>query len=186
MNALIVAAHPDDEVLGCGGTISKLSGQGHKVTVKICGQGRDSWADQRFDAWPLLEWTQDIERWITECKPDTLFTHWIGDQNRDHRIIAEAALIAARCSPEQCVREILCFEINQPLGWQDGFKPNLYFDISDHLEYKVDAMKLRYSAELRPYPHPRSEEGIRSLAKWRGAQVGVEAAEAFVLVRSVR
>jgi len=39
VNVLVLAAHPDDEVLGCGGTIARLSNEGHKVTVAILGQG---------------------------------------------------------------------------------------------------------------------------------------------------
>lgn len=36
---LVIAAHPDDEVLGCGGTIAKLIKQGHKVRIMILGEG---------------------------------------------------------------------------------------------------------------------------------------------------
>ena len=36
---LVIAAHPDDEVLGCGGTIARLTGEGHDVYVAILGEG---------------------------------------------------------------------------------------------------------------------------------------------------
>ncbi|OGZ44124.1 MAG: hypothetical protein A2756_05505 [Candidatus Ryanbacteria bacterium RIFCSPHIGHO2_01_FULL_48_27] len=39
MNFLVVSAHPDDEVLGCGGTIAKLASQGHAVSILILGEG---------------------------------------------------------------------------------------------------------------------------------------------------
>lgn len=42
MNVLILAAHPDDEVLGCGGTMARLAGEGHRVSVAILGQGAAS------------------------------------------------------------------------------------------------------------------------------------------------
>jgi LmbE family N-acetylglucosaminyl deacetylase len=42
MNILVVAAHPDDEVLGCGGTIARSVAEGHRVTVAILGQGAAS------------------------------------------------------------------------------------------------------------------------------------------------
>jgi len=38
-NILIIAAHPDDEVLGCGGTIAKLSQEGHNIYTLILGEG---------------------------------------------------------------------------------------------------------------------------------------------------
>ena len=40
-----------------------------------------------------------------------------------------------------------------------------------------------YAAELRDWPHPRSRQGVEHLARWRGATVGMEAAEAFMLGR---
>jgi LmbE family N-acetylglucosaminyl deacetylase len=46
MNVLVVAAHPDDEVLGCGGTIAKLSAEGHAVSILILGEGVTSRYDK--------------------------------------------------------------------------------------------------------------------------------------------
>lgn len=42
MNVLVLASHPDDEVLGCGGTIARLTSDGHRVTIAILGQGAAS------------------------------------------------------------------------------------------------------------------------------------------------
>jgi len=52
MNILIVASHPDDEILGCGGTIAKLSNQDNKVSLCILGEGvksRDNWKQEEYD-----------------------------------------------------------------------------------------------------------------------------------------
>jgi len=65
-----------------------------------------------------------------------------------------------------------------------GFWPNTYFDISTFLDMKIEAMKA-YQTQLKAFPHERSLEAIRALARFRGATVGFEAAEAFVLIRSV-
>jgi LmbE family N-acetylglucosaminyl deacetylase len=62
------------------------------------------------------------------------------------------------------------------------FSPNWFVDISGLLERKLAAMEA-YARELRPWPHPRSRQGIEYLARWRGATVGVDAAEAFILGR---
>ena len=50
MNILIVAAHPDDELLGCGGTIARLSREGHSVFVAILGEGVTSRFERRDQA----------------------------------------------------------------------------------------------------------------------------------------
>lgn len=42
MKILVVAAHPDDEVLGCGGTIARYAKEGHHVSVAILGEGETS------------------------------------------------------------------------------------------------------------------------------------------------
>ncbi len=39
MRVLVIAAHPDDEVLGCGGTIARLAREGHEVSIAILGEG---------------------------------------------------------------------------------------------------------------------------------------------------
>ena len=47
---LVVAAHPDDEILGCGGTMARLAREGAAVHIAILGEGATSRADQRADA----------------------------------------------------------------------------------------------------------------------------------------
>jgi LmbE family N-acetylglucosaminyl deacetylase len=85
------------------------------------------------------------------------------------------------------VRELLFFEVPSSTEWRPPgsglpFHPNWFVDISNTLEKKLEALRA-YQAELRVFPHPRSLQGVSALARWRGASVGVEAAEAFVLGR---
>lgn len=54
MRVLVIAAHPDDEVLGCGGTMARLAAEGHEVQVAILGEGWSSRCAHREDADPLL------------------------------------------------------------------------------------------------------------------------------------
>ena len=69
--------------------------------------------------------------------------------------------------------------------FQPTFRPNVFLDISATLETKVQAMVL-YESEARPFPHPRSPGALRAIARRWGSVAGVEAAEAFELVRSIR
>ena len=64
------------------------------------------------------------------------------------------------------------------------FLPNEYQDISEFIDKKIEILK-NYQYELRLYPHPRSAEGIKILAQYRGLEVGFKYAEAFCLIRNI-
>ena len=180
---LVVAAHPDDEVLGVGGTTARLSAEGHTVHERIIGKGRGDELDQRFDTQPLLHYIQLIEAWIQELQPEIVYSHWRGDVNRDHQIIAEAVEVATRPLSGCCVKEVYAFEI--PGDRQ--FVPDVWITL-EH-EYgmnKTWRMRKEYLAEMRKWPHARSIEGIWMQAQYRGMQCGHEYAEAFQVVRIVR
>jgi LmbE family N-acetylglucosaminyl deacetylase len=142
-----------------------------------------------MDTIPLLDIVKVIEGLIEESQPDTLLTHHAGDVNVDHRRIHEAVIAACRPQPGHPVRTLLCFEVPSSTEWQlpntaPHFCPNWFVDISDTFDIKMAALKA-YAEELRAWPHPRSLQGVEHLARWRGATVGVNAAEAFILGRQL-
>lgn len=226
MVTLFIAAHPDDEVLGCGGTIVKHVQNGDEVHVVILAEGvtsrdkvreRESRAgelsqlaqaaheagrilgvqsvelhdfpDNRMDSVDLLDVVKVVETAIDRYKPDMVYTHHAGDVNIDHRIVHQAVVAACRPLPGQCVKTLLFFEVPSSSEWQTpssapAFFPNYFVDISDCLNKKLQALEA-YRSEMRPWPHPRSLEAVEHLAHWRGATVGVEAAEGFVLGRKL-
>lgn len=218
---LVIAAHPDDEVLGCGGTLALLADQGAQIHVAFLADGvfsrgtasgRDAelaarraaaqkacnvlgvrsvsfgdFPDNRMDSVALLDIVKFIEALIAEYCPDTVFTHHAGDVNVDHRRIHEAVVTACRPQRGHPVRTLLFFEVPSSTEWQPPgsgvvFVPNWFIDISNTLERKLMALDA-YAAELRAWPHPRSRQGVEHLARWRGATVGADAAEAFILGR---
>jgi LmbE family N-acetylglucosaminyl deacetylase len=91
--------------------------------------------------------------------------------------------------PTQTVREIYCFEVASSTEWQmpglGAFTPQMHVDISAYWEIKKAALAC-YESEMRPWPHPRSMEGLEYLARIRGAAVGCSAAEAFMVARLLR
>lgn len=213
-HVLVIVSHPDDEILGCGGTIRRLIINGYKVITVITAKGRKEeenhiehcveqankilgvkdvvyleFPNLELETFPLHEIAKEIEKLIDKYNPDIIFTHHYGDLNRDHQITYQAVLTAARPLPGMEVREILCIEIVSSSEWTQHtsdkvFKPNYFVNISDTLDDKILSLK-QYDVEIRPYPHPRSYEGIISLAKVRGMTVAVEYAEAFEIIRRI-
>jgi len=221
---LVIAAHPDDEVLGCGGTIAKHVASGDEVHVTILAEGATSrderrdrekrtselsgladaahkandllgvrmltmydFPDNRMDSVDLLDIVKVVESQISRIHPDIIYTHHAGDVNIDHQRIHEAVVTACRPLPQQYVKTLLFFEIPSSTEWQitgsaPPFLPNWFVNVEQTLEKKIEALKL-YAPEMRAWPHARSLKAVEYLARWRGASVGCEAAEAFVLGR---
>ncbi len=226
VDVLVVAAHPDDEVLGCGGTIAKLSADGHSVSIGILGEGVTSrfeerggadaglvddlhdrcrqaakmlganeplienFPDNRFDTVPLLEIIKTIEKWVAQVKPQLVYTHSQGDLNVDHSIVFRATLTALRPVSGCPVRSLYTYEVPSSTEWamervNVPFRPNTFVDISETLETKISALKA-YESEVRAFPHPRSPEALRAIAQRWGMVAGLNAAEAFELIRSIK
>lgn len=221
---LIVAAHPDDEVLGCFGTVARLVTEGYEAYTLILGEGKtsrdeqrvvenkkdeietlnteiqkannvigvkkvfvESFADNRFDSVDLLDIIKVISKVKEEVKPDIIFTHYEHDLNIDHQITYKAVITATRPMEDECVKEIYSFEILSSTEWNYplSFSPDTFFDISDTLNLKIQAMK-EYTSELCEYPHPRSLEGIELNAKYQGMRVGKKNVEAFKSARVIK
>lgn len=235
---IVIAAHPDDEVIGCGGTIACHTADGDDVHILIMAQGitsrneyqdkeqsfgeqnskelielakaaKDagrvlgassvellSFPDNQMDNVLLLDVVKEIEKRIKTIQPSIVYTHHIGDVNIDHQIVNKAVVTACRPMPGQCVKTLLFFEVASSTEWQPGmcgacFVPDWFQNISVSavdkqtcLEKKVEALHI-YNSEMRDFPHSRSIKALTCLAKWRGASVGVDAAEAFMLGRNV-
>ena len=145
--------------------------------------------DNRLDGMELLEVIKPIEALINELKPQAIYTQHGGDLNVDHRIVHQAVVTACRPTPGTSVRAIYGCETASSTEWASAnmngaFHPVRFVDISKTLERKREALEC-YASEMRPFPHARSMEGLEALARWRGVSVGVEAAEAFTVVREI-
>lgn len=224
---LVIAAHPDDEILGCGGTMAKHVKNGDQVHSVILAEGITSrdfsrnreahiaelsslgkaakraneivgvrslrlldFPDNRMDSMDRLDIVKAIEELVNLYKPDIIYTHHIGDVNIDHRRIHEAVITACRPIPgNHLVRQLLFFETASSTEWMTAasappFAPNWYVNISETLELKIQSLEA-YNSEMRDWPHARSTTALEHLARWRGSNIGVDAAEAFILGRKI-
>ena len=214
---LVVGAHPDDEVLGAGGTIAKHTDSGDDVHILIVTEGTThqyddtelieekkrqaelcadtlgastvhfgDLPDMKLDQIPHVEVNSVIENVCGKIDPDVVYTHSRREVNQDHLAVHESTIVATR--PGSGVSTVLAYETPSSTDFAtniDGFTPTLFTDIEDYLNLKTDAFNC-YETEIRKYPHPRSSESIRSIAKARGAASGNRAAEAFDVLRAYR
>jgi N-acetylglucosamine malate deacetylase 1 len=128
---------------------------------------------------------------VAEVKPDLVLLPFEHDLHRDHGILNYAFRVALRSHlpGNRKPHAVLCYEtptethLQHPQA-QDGFEPNLWIDVSDHIECKLEALAC-YVSQMAPLPSLRGPGASGALATWRGAQIGVRAAEAFSIVRQV-
>lgn len=225
MSLGVVVAHPDDEVLGCGGLIaryakreavhtlilgegamarySRRSAAGGRVVRRLRAQAEAAAAilgarsvtfgglpDNRFDEIPLLSIIKRIEGWLKHTGVDAVYTHHPGDLNIDHGLTFRAVLTATRPVKGCRVRELYACEVPSSTEWafqrvEPPFRPTVFVDISGTLPMKIRALQC-YEGEIRPAPHPRSSDILRATARRWGSVAGLEYAEPFELIRSVR
>jgi N-acetylglucosamine malate deacetylase 1 len=154
MRILTVAAHPDDETLGAGGTMARLAAASHEVHVCILTEGVTArhghmelqqkcamracevlgvsdgmfcgLPDQRLDSLPLLDVITPIEKYVGQLCPDLVFTHFSQDANQDHRTVFQATLVATRPVPGTSVASVLCYETASSTEWAPPFPGSVF------------------------------------------------------------
>jgi LmbE family N-acetylglucosaminyl deacetylase len=222
---LVIAAHPDDDILGCGGTLLKAARDGADIRVVFLAEGSSCRFDGdkirspealaaiaqrtsmamaalnhlgitdcvfhdlpcgRLDGVPMIELGKIVERHVQSFKPDCLLTHSEIDANLDHRLCLQAVLQATRPGSACSVPTVMSFEIPSSTEWRfvESFRPTLFVDIEGEIDDKLKAFNF-YDSEMRAFPFPRSDQGLRAIASVRGMQAGKKYAEAFQIVRAI-
>lgn len=209
---LIIAAHPDDELLGCGGTAALHSARGDEVTSVIVCEGESlrygdegvgqpdhiqeaaailgvkeartlGFPDQKLDTFTLTDIITPLEKVVDDVRPNVIYSQYGGDINRDHELLFKAVLVATR-PMEAFIEAIYAYDTASSTEWAypRTFLPDTWVDISTTLQRKLDAMAC-YTSEVRPHPHPRSLEALKHRAAAWGNQCCMEFAEVFMTVR---
>jgi LmbE family N-acetylglucosaminyl deacetylase len=221
MTVLVISTHPDDETLGCAGTLLKHRANGDQVYWLIVTEATEPrWSAEvikrkatevetvakafdveqffklgfptvKLDQIPQDELMGKIKEVVSKVGPETVYLVHGNDVHTDHQAVFTASMSVLKpvYMAELGVRRILCYETlssTEAAPPRQGriFLPNVFSDISPYLESKIDVMKL-YETELHEDPLPRGPSAIRALARYRGATIGVEYAEAFQMMREL-
>ncbi len=155
-NVCIIAPHPDDEVLGCGGIMAKYASSGSKVYVLIMTRGTSKlYGDEKIenvrreakeaqkiigvtetrfldfpapelDTISVAEISRAIEKILKEWQINILFLPHNGDIHSDHSVVFKAAMVAARPINDYTVKEIYCFETLSETEWAHPFSNDVF------------------------------------------------------------
>jgi len=199
VNILAIGAHPDDIEFGCGGALIKYTRNGHRLfllvmtggglggdaTVRvqeqeaareILGADKIYWGGYKNTHLVVdINLISQIEKVIAEVKPDFIFCNYLDDTHQDHRHLAQSIMSATRY-----IRNVLFYE--GPTT--QNFNPQVFVDISDTLDMKIEALKAHRSQVMKTNIEDLSiVEVARSSANFRGIQGRVKYAEAFQALR---
>ncbi|GIQ62818.1 GlcNAc-PI de-N-acetylase [Paenibacillus cisolokensis] len=217
---LVVAPHPDDESLGCGGTLLKHISEGDQVYwLIVTGIDTDhGFSEQRvterekeieaigraypfthtyslrfptteLDTVPMNALVQSFSRVFQEVQPDIIYIPYRGDIHSDHKYVFDAATACTKWFRYPFVKRVLVYETLSETEFglnpdANGFKPNVFMNITSFLQKKLEIMQI-YKSEFAEHPFPRSSNSVEALARYRGSTAGFQAAEAFMLLKEV-
>lgn len=209
LKILAVGAHGDDIELACGGTLAKALEGGHEVEmVLVTGNGssdhnnviirEEGLAEKEANAAakvlgaPKLhilgyrdtcvpysaDLVAKLDKIIERFEPDIIFTHFVFDTHQDHIRTAHSTISAARRQ-----NTIFLYEPINPSGQgYVPFRPQIYVDITQTIDKKVDSLKAHQS-QYNKYTG-KWIEAVVARAQFRGFEMGVDYAECFEVVRS--
>ena len=216
---LVIAPHADDEILGVGGTIARYISEGNQVYICIVTHGEPPlFSDEivskirketieahrmlgitktyflefpavMLEQVPRYQLNGKIMEVVQQVEPDIVYIPHVGDMQKDHQLVNEAAMVAIRPKYAHKVKKVYSYETLSETEWNipnvtNAFIPTVYMDISEYLETKKDALTY-FESQVSSFPNPRSLGAVEALAKYRGSTVGVMAAEAFTLIREI-
>ena len=143
----------------------------------------------KVDAYSMSVLVSKISSVIDRIKPDTIYLPFKGDVHSDHKYIFDAAYSCTKTFRYPFIKKIYMMETLSetefaPSTKEDSFVPNVFIDISNNMDKKIEIMKV-FESEMGEHPFPRSERNIRALGTLRGATCGCDYAESFMLLKEI-
>jgi LmbE family N-acetylglucosaminyl deacetylase len=219
-NILVITVHPDDETLGCGGTLLKHKSIGdtiHWLLVTSIKEGNSfapsvvearrqeikavssmyafdevydlDFPTMQLEDVPFKKLISSISNVFRKVEPDIVYLPFKNDVHTDHQIAFKAAYSCTKIFRHFSIKKIVMMETLSetefaPSTKEDSFIPNMFVDITNFIERKIEIMNI-YKSETGTHPFPRSERNIRALATFRGATAGCEYAESFTILKEI-
>lgn len=216
----VVAPHPDDETLGCGGTLLKHVARSdtvhwivftsistslgfteervrsrydeiRRVAEAYCfaGTHRLDFPTMQLDRVAKADMVGALGAVVKQLGVQTLYVPYRNDAHSDHAAVFDACAACTKTFRYPTVRSVRAYETLSETEYgvkpeDPGFRPNLFVDVSDFLDRKLEIMSI-YASEMAPFPFPRSTVALRAQAQLRGTQCGATAAEAFMLLKEI-
>lgn len=207
---MVIAVHPDDETLGCGGTLLKHKRAGDLVGCMFVTSGNAQQKElmkevaKKFafdftafldkpeiiiDDLSLSELIPSIGGVLKEFYPSVLYIPNRSDTHSDHRKVFQAVSACIKTFRYPFLKKVLMCEVISETDFaiataENAFIPNVFVDITEFRDEKMDILNL-YKCELLEDPHTRSFSAIEALQRYRGSQASVQYAEAFMLLKEI-
>ena len=206
----VIAVHPDDETLGCGGTILKHLKRGDEVHCVFVTDGDETQGvliDQlakhygftsvtrlgmpelKLADMSLNELVPALAGVMKKIAPNVLYIPNRSDAHSDHRAVFEALIACTKAFRFPFIEQILMCEVISETDFnlnlsEQVFNPNYFVDITDQWVYKKQAMKI-FADQLLPYPQTRNVSTMEALNRYRGSLINTEYAEAFMALKII-
>lgn len=206
----VIAVHPDDETLGCGGAILKHLKRGDEVHCVFITDGDETqkelidqlakhygfssvtrlgMSELKLADMSLNELVPALAGSIKKIEPNVLYIPNRSDAHSDHRAVFEALIACTKAFRFPSIEQILMCEVISETDFnlglsEQGFNPNYFVDITDEWGSKKKALKI-CKDQMLPYPFTRNESTMEALNRYRGSLINTEYAEAFMALKII-
>lgn len=171
---------------------NKVKERNCEINMMIQAYGLDGYYNLKLkpaglDSYGMDELISQISSIFKDIEPNIVILPYYKDVHSDHRVTFDACYSCTKSFRYPSIKKILMMETPSETDFalfEDAFKPNYFVDISTYIDKKVEIAKL-FKSEIINHPFPRSERNIRAYGTIRGASMGADSAEAFVLVKEM-